>query len=158
MAPNTHGSLFLICHFAHTYMHNSKATGCIRMFYISNDYSDQRCLFSGSELHARYNWQVMASNTHGSLFPIRHFVCTYTHNLKTTGCIWTFCISNDCSTIRDILCVIYSYMRDLTGELWPQTHIDCSLIQHCVCLLQAVSYIAIWCATMHDNSRSLQLY
>ena len=34
------------------------------------------------------------------------FVCTYTHNLKTTGHIWMFWILNDCSTIGDIPCVV----------------------------------------------------
>ena len=58
-----------------------------------------RCLFPGLELYARYNWWVMASSMHFNLFPLRHFVHAYTHNSKTTGCIWTFCISNDCSTI-----------------------------------------------------------
>ena len=63
-----------------------------------------------------------------------------------------FYISNNCSTVRDIPCVVQNYISDLTGELWPQTHINCSLVQHCVCILQAISYIAIWCATTYDNT------
>ena len=39
----------------------------------------------------------------------------------------------------------------LTGELWPQTRIGHSVIQHCVGILQAHTYIAVWCATVHDN-------
>ena len=42
-------------------------------------------------------------------------------------------------------------MRDLTGELQPQTHISSSLIQHCVCVLQANTCIIIWCVTMNAN-------
>ena len=40
-----------------------------------------------------------------------------------------------------------------TGELCSQTCISCSLIQHCVCILQACTYmyITIWCVIMHDN-------
>ena len=59
------------------------------------------------------------------------------HNLKTSGYIWTFDISNDCYIIGDILCVVYSCMRDLIGELCPPTHIGHSLIQHCVCVYPA---------------------
>ena len=34
-----------------------------------------------------------------------------------------------------------------TGELWPHTH----MIQHCVSILQAHTYIAIWYVGTHDN-------
>ena len=34
------------------------------------------------------------------------FERTFTHNLKTTSCILAFCISNDCSTIRDTPCTV----------------------------------------------------
>ena len=68
----------------------------------------------------------------------KQFVHTYTHNLKTTGHIWEFCILNNRSTIEDIPCVRQSCMRDLTGELGHQTCISRSLIQHCVRILQAV--------------------
>ena len=37
-----------------------------------------------------------------SLFLIHHFVHTYMQNSRTTGCIRTFHLFNDCSTIRDI--------------------------------------------------------
>ena len=65
--------------------------------------------------------------------PVVH---TYMCNLKTTDHIWIFSISKDCSTIGDIPCVVQSCMRDLTGELQPQICIGCSLIQHCVGILQ----------------------
>ena len=56
-----------------------------------------------------------------SLFnkPFSH---TCTHNLKTTGHVWMFCVSDDWSMIEDILCVLYSCMRDLTGKVAPSTH------------------------------------
>ena len=73
----------------------------------------------------------------------KQFVCTYTFNLKTTGYKWTSCVSNDCTTIGDIPCVVWSCMRDLTRELWPQTCTSHSLIQQCVFILQACKYIVI---------------
>ena len=36
---------------------------------------------------------------------------TYTPALKTTGRIWTLCISNDCSTIKDCLCGLELHER-----------------------------------------------
>ena len=63
----------------------------------------------------------------------------YMHNLKTTGCVWMFCILNDCSTIRNIPCVVYSCMRDPTRELQLWYNIVhsgmygkcCSLVLNC---------------------------
>ena len=34
----------------------------------------QKCLFSGLELHAIYNWRVMAPNTHCSHFLMHHLL------------------------------------------------------------------------------------
>ena len=41
-----------------------------------------RYLFSVAELYTRYDWWLMGPNTHCNLFPMRHFVRTYTHNSK----------------------------------------------------------------------------
>ena len=71
-------------------------------------------------------------------------VRTYTHNTKTTDCIWTFYILKDCSTIEFACFLFYSCMRDTISEL-------SLLTQHCVLILQARKYIAIWCATTHDS-------
>ena len=38
----------------------------------------------------------MAPNMHQSVFPVQHFLCTYTQNLKTKGHITTFYQSNNC--------------------------------------------------------------
>ena len=43
----------------------------------------------------------MDPNMHDNLFPMQHFVRTYTHNSKSAGCMWTFYILNDSSTIGD---------------------------------------------------------
>ena len=43
--------------------------------------------------------------------------------------------------------MVYSCTRDLTGELLPETCIGHSLIQHCVRILRAHTFITIWFAT-----------
>ena len=75
----------------------------------------------------------------------------YMHNFTTTGYIWPFSISNGCSTIGHIPCMVLNCRRDPTGQLRPQTGIGRSLIQTCVRILQALIYIAIWYATTPDN-------
>ena len=47
----------------------------------------------------------MATNARRVGFPVCHFVRNYIHNSKTKGHTRTFCLSNDCSTIEDILLV-----------------------------------------------------
>ena len=41
--------------------------------------------------------------------------------------------------------------RAAGGERGGQTHVSWSLIQHFVCILQARTYIAVWCSATHDN-------
>ena len=65
----------------------------------------------------------MAPGTHHGGYPIRHFVCNYMHNSKTKGYIRMFCLSNGCSTLRDIYSFGQSCMQNTIGELWIQTHI-----------------------------------
>ena len=62
----------------------------------------------------------MAPNAFRVYFPIRHFVCNYTHNSKSKGRIATFYLANDCSTIVDIYSLGQSCIRDTIGELWIQ--------------------------------------
>ena len=81
----------------------------------------------------------------------RPFMHAYKHTVKTTGRIRTFCISHKCFTIGDIPCMVQSCMRDSTTELQLQTCTDHSLMQHFVHILQAYTYIAIWCTTIHDS-------
>ena len=55
-------------------------------------------VFSGLELHASYDWRFMAKfrfKRASQSLSDKPFVCTYMHNLKTTGRVWTFCISNN---------------------------------------------------------------
>ena len=143
-------NLFLNGHFVHTYTHNSKTTCHIWMFYILNGCSSIGHVYFLCQSQMRDMIGELWLKMLISLFD-KLFVHTYTHNLKTTGHIWTFCTSDDCITFGVIPCVPQSCMRDPTGELCLQTHISCSLIQHRVCTLQACAYSAIWYATMHYN-------
>ena len=89
----------------HTYLHSLKNKGCIRTFYLLDDYFyNQYYLFSGLELYVRYDQQVKDPNMQRYRFPKGHFVCAYTRNLIliTASHIWTLYTSNDCSTIRDV--------------------------------------------------------
>ena len=92
-----------------------------------------KCSYSGLELHARYNWQVKAPNTHSSLFLIRQFVRTYTSNSKTAGRTWKFCISNNCSTIRHSFYGLDLHERSNWRAMTPYTHHSHFQIQHCAC-------------------------
>ena len=71
-------------------------------------------------------------------------VRTYMDNLKTTGHILTFCISNDCCTIGDIPCVIYSCMRDLTGELRGPKHASVVLWYNIACVYSKLMYTLLF--------------
>ena len=197
MAPNACHSGFPTHHFVYNYTHNSKTKGCIRTFYLSNNSSTIRGIYSLgyssmwvtiSKLWVqariattfRYNilcllalvtrklqvvcghstYQMTALLVEMSIFCVRAgceiqmasytskhtsqclfnspFLCiqyTKTHNLKTSGHMCTFRISNDCNIINDILCAVYSCTIDPTGELRSETRISCCLIQHCVCIL-----------------------
>ena len=68
----------------------------------------------GLELYVRYDQYVMDWNTHHNHFSIQHVVGTYTHSLKTTGHMWMFYVSNDCSTIRDV----YFLLLELDLRYW----------------------------------------
>ena len=138
--------------FVRAYTCNSKTTGRIWTLCISNNCSaiwDVYFLCAGACCDIRL--ASYDSKHWAQFFSGKPFVRPYTPNLKTKGYIWMVSISNDCSTIVDILCVVYNCMRDSTGELRPQIRISRSLIQNCVYILQALIYIAIWCATTHDN-------
>ena len=129
-----HHSLFLKYHFLHTSTHNSKNTGCTWIFYMLNDCSTIRdvCFLGQSCVQDMIGESVFNA-------PL---VCPYRNNLKTTGCMLTFYLLNNCSIIEHIPFVVQSFMRDLTSED-PNMHHVCSVIQHCVRILQACTYITL---------------
>ena len=44
-----------------------------------------------------------------------------THDSKGNGCSWTFCLTNDCSTIRNGYSLGYSWIWDIIGKLQIET-------------------------------------
>ena len=80
-----------------------KNSGHIWTFYILNDCSTIGDNFFSVRGRCEIWYGTYGSKTHCSLLLLSNFcVHIYKHSLKTTGQIWTFCISNNCSTIRDI--------------------------------------------------------
>ena len=51
-----------------------------------------------------YEIQLVSYGFKHALQSLSNQLCAHTR-LKTTGCISTFCVLIDCSTIKDILCV-----------------------------------------------------
>ena len=101
-----HHNLFPI-HFMHAYTHNTKSPGHIRMFYMSKMTAPLSkmsifCVRAECEI-----WFSSYGSKHAAhSFSGMPFFCPYTHNLKTIGHMWMICISNDCSSVEDILCVV----------------------------------------------------
>ena len=153
MEPNMHHNLFSIEDFVRTYTHNSKTTviyGCA--LYWMTALLSKMFIFC-VRVQVGCKTRLVSYDSKHASYPLsdKPFVCAYTLNLKTTGRIWMFGILNNCPTIRDIPCLVWSYKKHWTWDLWPQTCISHSLIQHCVFILQAYRYIAIWRSSMHDN-------
>ena len=121
-------SLFPMHHFVHTYTYNSKTKVCIMMFDLSNNCSTIRDIYFWFRADGCSTYQTTALQLEMSIFCVRArcevqllsygskhvsqslshkpFVGASTRNLKITGCIWTFCISNNCSTTGDNPCVV----------------------------------------------------
>ena len=84
--------------------------------------------------------------------------CTHLHNLKTTH-VWTFRILKNSSTPWEIPCVVYAIAWEIQVDSYcPRHALGGSLIQHCMHMLQAHSYIPIWWQLcMTTNSHTLWL-
>ena len=82
----------------------------------------------------------MAPNMHRSLFPICHYVCTYTHNLKTKRCIKTFYLSNDCLSIKDIYTSqLYLIVCEVQLESCGSKYASQPLSNSTLCLLTLIT-------------------
>ena len=68
---------------------------------------------------------------------INPFVHPYIHNLKLQ--VLDGCFAYQITALLSETFLVGLELHE-TGELQPQTHICCSLIQHCVHMLQAISY------------------
>ena len=113
--------------------------------------SYQKCFFFNVRGRCDVQLAYYSSKHITQFFSNQPFVWSYTHDLKTTGYVWTFSTSNDFFNIAHIPCVVKSCKRDPTEALRPQTCIGHSLIQHCVSILQASTYNTVWCTTAYDN-------
>ena len=87
MPPNARRLGFLVLHFVHIYMHNSKLKLIQGLLPIKRSLYYRRYLFSWLELYVTYRRRVMNPSTHRNHFAIRRFVRAYTRNSKTTGCM-----------------------------------------------------------------------
>ena len=82
----------------------------------------------------------------------------YMHNLKTIGRSWTYYIPNDCPTIGDIF-VWFRVVWEIQLTSYGPRHVSWSFSDTTLCILQAHTYITIWCATTRQqNSHSLWPY
>ena len=85
------------------------------------------CLFSALEMNEKFEWRVMASNTRRSRFLISHLRSAHrtTAMLSRTLFVW--------------FRVTWEIRLESYGPAW--TRIGLSLIQHCVRILQARTYL-----------------
>ena len=105
MDPNMHRNHFLIQNFVCT----THITWKLQVVHRCSTYWMTALLLEMSIFYDRAGCK-MRLTSFGSKHALqslsdKQFVCTCMWNLKTTGPIWAFCISNDCSTIGDISCV-----------------------------------------------------
>ena len=103
------------------------------------------CVFSVLELHARYNWWVMAPNLYWSPIP----KC----NLCSLTCItWeSYRLRSTYRMTALLLETFYSGMSDHTGQLWPQKCTTVVLWYNTMWVLQAHIYSILECAAMNYN-------
>ena len=107
-------------------------------------------LFSLLELDPRYDWWVIAPNTHHSLFLVG-----LKSNLKITWKVLVVCGRSAYQTtalLSETFLVLYRVAWEIRLESYDPRHISIVLWYNIVVhILQACAYIAIWCTTMHDN-------
>ena len=122
MDPNKNCNHFLIRYFVHIYTRKLQVVCGLSTHQMNALQSEISIYCVIAEWEIRM-WSCGFNNASQSLFD-KLFVHFYMHNFKTMGHAWMLRISNDCSPIRNICCVVYGCMRDGTGELWPQTSIS----------------------------------
>ena len=154
MDPNMHRNLFPIWHFARTYMyhHNSKNTSCISIvLHIERLLYHMRCLFSMLEVDARYDWQVMAPNTHHNAFLISHYAYLHSKLEKYRSYMDVLHIEWLFFSWRNSLLVWFGVAWEFRLESYSPTHALVVLWYKIVCIMQAHIHITIWCTAIHKN-------
>ena len=106
MAPNACRVDFSVRHFVHIITHTTQKLKVAIVIQERFTYQTIALLLEISIILVRAVCEIQSAS-----YGFKHaskqlcgmsFVRTYTLNLKTTGCMWTFYILNDCSTIADI--------------------------------------------------------
>ena len=109
-------------------MHNSISKGDIKTFYLSNNCSTIKDIYSFSRscvLDTIGELSVQTPNA--TYFLIQHFCAhLYTRNSKITGRMLTFYICSDYSTIGDVNFLCKSWMQDANGKVHLETRIAVS--------------------------------
>ena len=110
-----------------------------------------RCLFSVLQLKVRYEWWVMVPKMHCSPFLISH-LCALTRITWKLWVVYGCCAYQMTTILLETFNVWFRVAWEILLESYgPQTRIGRSLIQNCVLILQAHTYIGIWSVTTHDN-------
>ena len=119
------------------------------------------CVRAGCEI-----WFVSYGSKHASQFlsdkpfACRYmqgcWLCAHSHILKATGYIWMVRIHVSeyrmIALLSETLLVWFTVAREFNWRVTvPNMHWSFPDIKCVVCILEARLYIAIWCATMHDN-------
>ena len=104
------------------------------------------------------------SMSYGSIHPSqslsdKQFVLLCTHNLKTMGHKWTFCISNDCSPIGDFPCLPLS-LHERSPWRTPAPDMHQSFSDATFCAYTASLYIHRYLVHnyKHDNKTAMLIY
>ena len=124
MASNTHRDTFPILHFVCNYIHNLKTEGRIKTFYLSNDCSTIRDIYS-------LGYSCM-HNTMGELWIQTHITTTFWYILCALTCtlihvtqtIQVICRHSTYWTTAVLSKVSFlwkSWMQDMNSKLRPQT-------------------------------------
>ena len=136
---------------------NSKATGCIWMFYISNEYLQSEMPISVLELDARYELWVMIPNMHHSLCPINH-LCIVTCIMWKLEVICGRSAYRTTAILSETFFVRFRFAWEIWLESYGLTHASDILWYHIVCIYCkpiCTVYIAIWCASIQCMTTEL---
>ena len=120
---------------------------CVRTFYLSNDCSTIGDIYSLAWVRAVCKIRTMRYASKRTSQPLSNATsCVYcTRNSKTTGRIWTFYISNDCSTIGDVgdISVLELDARKEWRVMAPSTHRS----------RLPISHLCVYSCTQPENFR-----
>ena len=149
MAPNTHYSLFPICHFVCT----TCITPNLQVIYGRSTYQTTALLLEVSILAACKIWLPSLGSKHTwQSVSNKPFRPTYVHNFITVqvihGCstYWMAALQSETS-----LCVLELHERSDWRATAPKTHHSHCLIQLCIHILHSIRTLLFGAHITHDN-------